>query len=547
MGDALIVGHDNRYTDGTPVATETVDDLDFSVLHVNDLRKYTRWKAGFAGTKYISVDAGTSKAAEYLAIRGHNLGTAAALVSLEKQVAPGAWTHRTKAGAFVGDFRSVAYGNGKFVAVGVSGEIQTSTDGITWAQQTPAASYSGDFYAITFGDGKFVATGDTGEIQTSADGITWAHETSASAGNMRGVGYGDNLYIIVGQTGIIQTSPDGSAWTLRTADDSYTGQFESAAYGNGVYVIVGASAEIQTSADGITWAHQDPAGSYAGGWIGIAFCGDARFVVVGTVGEIQASTDGETWEEKTPASASTFTEIAYGDGIHKAVGTGGHIETSLDADTWEQQTPGGGFVGNFYGIAFGNGTFVAVGASAEIQSLAIGWVEVLAPFTPDSDGIILRGFTQTSARYWRVKIVTASILAELGILIVGDKLQLPYSPDAPIALYDEGIKAKTQDDDSDELLGTTIIHRDRKLSFNISTIERAFVFGALKDFWDNHSRDRRPFIIAPFPDDFPEAIWWMRNSASYRWRTPLRFFEWVESARFDLVGPIEDPPAEDVP
>jgi hypothetical protein len=170
------------------------------------------------------------------------------------------------------------------------------------------------------------------------------------------------------------------------------------------------------------------------------------------------------------------------------------------------------------------------------------WTNRLAAFTPDSDGNIFREVTSAPARYWRLGVLTASVVPYIGILVLGSTITMPYSPDAPINLYDEGIKARTQDDDSGELLGTTIKSRNRRFQFSISTIDRAFVFGTLKDFWDNHSRDRNPFFIIPYPDDFPDAVWWMRNDPSYRWTTPLRFFEWVEAAMFRLVGPIEDHP-----
>ena len=175
------------------------------------------------------------------------------------------------------------------------------------------------------------------------------------------------------------------------------------------------------------------------------------------------------------------------------------------------------------------------------------WTNRLPAFTPDGDGIIARLFGTASARYWRLGILTASVVPFIGILVLGNRLTMPYSPDGPINLYDEGIKARTLDDDSGELLGTTIRARNRVLQVTISTIDRAFVFGALKSFWDNFSRDRNPFIVMAYPDDFPDAVWWMRNDPSYRWRTPLRFFEWVENATFSFVGPIDEhPPAGDV-
>lgn len=80
MGKPIIL-YDNRYLDGTITATDTAPDYDFN--NIKDLRTYTFWKADSSGTKYITVDCGSTKSADSLGIIGHNLGTAAAIVSVE--------------------------------------------------------------------------------------------------------------------------------------------------------------------------------------------------------------------------------------------------------------------------------------------------------------------------------------------------------------------------------------------------------------------------------------------------------------------------------
>lgn len=72
---------ENRLLDGTPTATDTATGFD--VLNLRDLRPFTYWQANSSGTKYITVDCGTAKAADSLAMIGHNLYTADADVSVE--------------------------------------------------------------------------------------------------------------------------------------------------------------------------------------------------------------------------------------------------------------------------------------------------------------------------------------------------------------------------------------------------------------------------------------------------------------------------------
>ena len=62
--------------------------------------------------------------------------------------------------------RCVAYGNGLFVAVGASGKLATSSNGITWTQGTSSFGTSA-INGITYGNGLFVAVGSNGKIATS--------------------------------------------------------------------------------------------------------------------------------------------------------------------------------------------------------------------------------------------------------------------------------------------------------------------------------------------------------------------------------------------
>lgn len=73
--------YDNRLEDGTPTATSTASG--FPVYNVTDWRRYTYWKPVGVGTQYITVDCGTAKAADALAIVSHDLKTRGATVSVE--------------------------------------------------------------------------------------------------------------------------------------------------------------------------------------------------------------------------------------------------------------------------------------------------------------------------------------------------------------------------------------------------------------------------------------------------------------------------------
>ncbi len=183
------------------------------------------------------------------------------------------WTARVS-GFTNGNSRidSVAFGNGKFVAVtsygwltDIQDVVQTSVDGITWSatDMTPhfSNSYKPTFNSVTFGNGQFVAVGldasnDAG-IFTSADGITWVKQnTGLPAGrnglSLTSVKFAGGNYIAVGWSGLVLTSPDGITWTKRTAVTPSV--LRDVAYGNGKYVAVGDTGTMIESNDGgVTW------------------------------------------------------------------------------------------------------------------------------------------------------------------------------------------------------------------------------------------------------------------------------------------------------
>ena len=81
------------------------------------------------------------------------------------------WT--SAAPAEVISWYSVAYGNGKFVAISLLGEIMYSTDAINWTSAPPADQNF--WYEITYGGGKFLAVASSGanEIGHCTHGINW--------------------------------------------------------------------------------------------------------------------------------------------------------------------------------------------------------------------------------------------------------------------------------------------------------------------------------------------------------------------------------------
>ncbi|MFN2352367.1 MAG: WD40/YVTN/BNR-like repeat-containing protein [Kiritimatiellia bacterium] len=116
--------------------------------------------------------------------------------------------------------RSVAYGNGRFIAVGgygyQHGLVMTSTDGTTWSTVTEAFEYI--LYRVIFDGELFVIGGDAGTMLVSSDGINWTLQWDDNNQVVGRTIYdlcrGQGKYLGVGYRGTIVQSDTGGAMQL---------------------------------------------------------------------------------------------------------------------------------------------------------------------------------------------------------------------------------------------------------------------------------------------------------------------------------------------
>lgn len=295
----------------------------------------------------------------------------------------------------------LAYGAGKYVAVGGNSKIYTSTDAASWETLQTELSEYGTLSSIIYANNRFVAVGGPGVIVTSPDGKYWTSRVSGTNNTLQSVAYGNGTYVVVGSIGSILTSTDGENWTQRPNGLDY---LHDVTFMNGMFVAVGSNGVIKTSNDnGVTWATR---GSGTNKELRAVTAGKyGSFVAVGDYGTILYSGGGIDWNlmpgpDKTmffsgvasnPAngrfvivSSNKQTALASPDGIYwgntpvptnsnqvfyrvrflqnslVTVGSNGTIRTSYNSGTsWTSATDYRNMQLN--GSAYGNGYFVAVG------------------------------------------------------------------------------------------------------------------------------------------------------------------------------------------
>ena len=280
------------------------------------------------------------------------------------------WANYPTSGFAFNGAKDIAYGNNRFVAV--DSWTFTSSDGIAW-QYT--ALVGANAVAWSPSAGLFVAVGDSGYIGTSTDGVGWTTRTSPTSAYLYGVAWLNDRFVAVGEVGTILTSVNGIDWVQMTASSSFA--LSSVAWngqtgGGALYIATGYST-VFTSTDAVTWtevATPPPGFNDSVAWGG----GSANcFVAVGSDNHIFSSPDGENWTRRFLATAPTTAQLSLNEVVWTgtrfvAVGQQGTILVSDDGLSWNMIASGADLNGVTHDgsrfIAFGNNGRVAISSDA---------------------------------------------------------------------------------------------------------------------------------------------------------------------------------------
>jgi len=284
-------------------------------------------------------------------------------------------------------WNTVAYGNGKFVAVTSSASskiIAYSEDGVTWT--SAGLPTSSKWNSITYGNGKFVALAYSSNLVVySEDGITWNYATLPISDIRIAVAYGNGKFVTLERGGDAAAySEDGIAWTATTL--SIIKNWSSITYGNGKFVAISESATAAYSEDGITWTATTMPNN--GNWKTVIY-GNGKFVAVGSGETIAAySEDGIAWAATNNMPiGQRWWSVAYGNGKFVATAESSDIAAySEDGITWTATTMPGSK--NWYSVAYGNGKFVAVSNDVAAYSEdGITWHSELKMITQNGEDV----------------------------------------------------------------------------------------------------------------------------------------------------------------
>jgi len=228
---------------------------------------------------------------------------------------------------------AVTYGDGVYLAVGVrwledggrQGVILRSSDGESWAAADEGLITNEHFKGIAYGGGKYVAVGDGG-IYSSENGDEWNYMNGAGARGLYSVTASNTgKFVAVGGSGVIFASDDGDSWTFVGSEAGADYDLTSVTVSeDGRFVAVGTHGVILTSTDGENWEPVS-SGTEKGLW-GVAYVND-KFVAVGVDGTVLVSDNGLEWELLNTSAGGLLTGVAFGNNRYVVAGGAGIFST----------------------------------------------------------------------------------------------------------------------------------------------------------------------------------------------------------------------------
>lgn len=284
------------------------------------------------------------------------------------------WTPRYPGGNR--ELFGVAFDGTTYVAVG-SVALKTSANGQSWTDRLAGniPNLNMGITNVVWTGWQFIAVGHSGALVTSPDGLNWVEHSSVSSRDLFGLALGAGSqfnYAAAAESGRIYTADDLDAWTERTTET--TNDLMAIASNGFRFVAVGVGGVIQTSALGDVWtATTSPTTQKLNSviWNG------SQFVAVGHGGTVLTSPDGTVWSEQVFGSSLELHEVIW-DGSQLIVSAqSGHVGLSTDGTAWTINSVDAVSGWPLYGIHANPSYLVAAGALGTVvgsdDASAVPW------------------------------------------------------------------------------------------------------------------------------------------------------------------------------
>lgn len=274
-------------------------------------------------------------------------------------------------------FNDVIAAQGKFVAVGDSGVLITTTDGQSGEIVTINSDY--DLQALVFNGNQYVAVGnrdnwtvdnnaDAAAIFVSNDAQSWTKADPGNINELNDVTWTGNAFLAMGEAGKQATSSDGSNWTVETVATAKT---IKAVHWDSALGFGAASGQnvIYSSSDTSTWTERATSSLFD------FVSNGSRMVGLSNYGVIYSSTDGLAWESDASGNSIIPNVLRGADwsGTDLVISAQNGEIAVRSPGSWDDgdglwTTTDADANGSLNNVAFLNGTYLSVGDGSAMLS-----------------------------------------------------------------------------------------------------------------------------------------------------------------------------------
>lgn len=266
-------------------------------------------------------------------------------------------------------------------------------DAITWTEA--ASGQSNPLYAIAQGSGKYVAVGNTGTLLTSSDRASWASVSPGTTANLQYLIKTPSLWLAAGTLvpsggSVTSRSPDAATWTASSlTSGNYMTEVRGLCWTGANILVSGYDStgsivhKVLYGTDGASWTAVT----------GLATSGPmaastSRVVMVSKwdgYGIVQTSDNqGVTWTTRVASGFGNVNDVCW-DAVNSlfiAVGDAGFLKTSPDGIAWTTRSSGVSF--NLLSVRAGPNGVLAVGdgqSTVSFSTSATSWSAKASPTT----------------------------------------------------------------------------------------------------------------------------------------------------------------------
>lgn len=282
--------------------------------------------------------------------------------------------------ATIATLHSVTTNGTMDIAVGNSGAIVSSADGIHWnTVHTGYEALADNFVSVIWTGVEFIAIGQQGSILTSKDGIRWsaiypqAGVQMVSQPGFTSIAYGNGIAVATSYGSEPAVSDKGSSWAVAfTGSLTNSNEYGYVGWNDGIFFADQNSpyAGLSSSTDGINW---NPVANYPSKSACQIASNGTELLVMDNTGNIYSTTNGATWTNlgQAPTPFQTLNcntlipPVFEWTGKDYALMTGSLYYSSSDGTSWTSHTTPQNITlnsmiwdGSKY-IAVGNSGFIA--------------------------------------------------------------------------------------------------------------------------------------------------------------------------------------------